>query len=120
MEVKQSAALQPWHDGKGVSTSPRFDIAPRKGYWTLDGSWIDRPGRPADIYVFGWHPERDPSVADQRAPEQWRFLVVPAARLPAAQKSIGLAGLDRLVGATGHESLASAVAAGSGSPWARW
>ena len=120
MEVKQSAALQPWHDGKGVSTSPKFDIAPRKGYWTLDGSWIDRPGRPAEIYVFGWHPERDPSVADQRAPEQWRFFVVPAARLPAAQKSIGLAGLDRLVGATGHESLASAVAAGSGSPWARW
>ena len=64
MEVKQSAALQSWHDGKSASTSPRFDIAPRTGYWTLNGSWIDRPGPPADIYLFGWHPERDRSVAE--------------------------------------------------------
>ena len=110
MEVKQSAPLQSWHDGKSVSTTPRFDIAPRKGYWTLDGSWIDRSGRPSDIYLFGWHPERDRSVADHRAPEQWRFFVVPASRLPAAQKSIGLAALERLAGATGYESLAAAVA----------
>ncbi|MDE0394862.1 MAG: hypothetical protein OYK82_08810 [Gammaproteobacteria bacterium] len=116
MEVKQSAALQSWHDGKSAFTSPRFDIPPRKGYWTLDGSWIGRPGRPADIYLFGWHPERDRSVADHLAPEQWRFCVVPASRLPAAQKSIGLAALERLVGATGYESLASAVAAAVDSP----
>ena len=116
VEVKQSAALQSWHDAKSVATSPRFDIAPRTGYWTLDGSWIHRPGRPADIFLFGWHPERNRSVADHRAPDQWRFFVVPASRLPATQKSIGLAGLERLVGATGYESLASTVAAAVAAP----
>ena len=110
IEVKQSAALQPWHAGNsGRRTSPRFDISPRTGYWTLDSSWIDRPGRVADIYVFGWHSESEESVADHRAPEQWTFFVVPPSSLPATQKSIGLASLKRLVGATGYESLAPAV-----------
>ena len=78
IEVKQSAALQPWHAGNsGRRTSPRFDVSPRTGYWTLDSSWIDRPGRVADIYVFGWHSESEESVADHRAPEQWTFFVVP-------------------------------------------
>ena len=109
IEVKQSAALQPWHVGNSVRTSPRFDISPRNGYWTLDSSWIDRPGRSADIYVFGWRSESEESLADHRAPEQWTFFVVPTSSLPVTQKSIGLASLKRLVGATGYESLASAV-----------
>ena len=109
IEVKQSAALQPWHAGTGVRTSPTFKISPRTGYWTPDGSWIDRPGRPADIYVFGWHAESEESVADHRAPEQWTFFVVSTSSLPATQKSIGLSSLMRLVDATGYESLASAV-----------
>ena len=33
IEVKQSAALQPWHSAQGARTrAPRFDIAPRTGH----------------------------------------------------------------------------------------
>ncbi|MDE2654916.1 MAG: hypothetical protein OXI71_14015 [Gemmatimonadota bacterium] len=88
MELKQSAARQT----SGRSSSPaRFDIAPRTGYW--DGSeWHDVPGRHADIYVFAWHPEAEPS-ADQRDPSSWLFYVVPESKLPEQQKTIGLPGI---------------------------
>ena len=110
IEIKQSAALQTWQAGRGEQArSPRFDIAPRKGYWTADATWIDNPARPANIYVFAWHPEMEESVADHRSPGQWKFFVVPSDRLPPEQRSIGLAGLKRLAEAVGFESLASTV-----------
>lgn len=110
IEIKQSAALQPWHTSEGARTrSPRFDIAPRTGYWSSDSVWIDAGGRPAHLYVFAWHPETDPERADHRAPEQWRFFPVPATRLPALQKSIGLAGLRQLVEPVGFNALSASV-----------
>ncbi len=110
IEVKQSAAFQTWHAERGERTkSPRFDIAPRMGYWTADGTWIDGTGRPASIYVFAWHPNEAETVADHRSPGQWMFYVVRAAQLPPEQRSIGLAGLQRLAGAVGFKSLAPAV-----------
>ena len=112
MEVKQSAALQPWHGGQGPPTpSPRFDIAPRTGYWTKESVWVDSPGRPAHIYVFAWHPETDATRADQRVPAQWRFFPVPTERLPTSQQSIGLAGLKRLASAVSFEMLSPATRA---------
>ena len=106
LEIKQSAALQPWHVGNQTRTkSPRFDIASRKGYWTRDGAWIEGPERPADLYVFAWHGEERASVADHRSPDQWRFFVVPTHRLPERQDSIGLPGLKRLTDDVGYEAL---------------
>ena len=106
LEVKQSAALQPWHAGNQARTkSPRFDIAPRKGYWTRDGEWLEGPDRFADLYVFAWHGEERASVAEQRAPHQWRFFVVPTRRLPANRHSIGLPGLRELADDVGYEAL---------------
>lgn len=106
LEIKQSAALQPWHVGNQTRTkSPRFDIAPRKGYWTRDGTWIEGPDRPANLYVFAWHGKERAAVADHRAPDQWRFFVVPTHRLPERQDSIGLPGLKQLTDDVGYEAL---------------
>ena len=91
LEVKQAAARQSWHQCEDFKAKPpRFDIAPRSGYWTRDSKWCDKPGRHADIYVFAWHPETSKRLADQRAPEQWTFYVVRAKCLPPTQRSIGL------------------------------
>ena len=86
IEVKQAAARQPWHRDESVQARPpRFDIAPRGGYWTLDSTWVEQPGRLADIYIFAWHPETRESFVDHREPEQWTFFVLRTETLPAAQ-----------------------------------
>ena len=95
LEVKQSAAKQPWNQTvSSRSRSPRFDIAPRSGYWTEGGGrWVEAPGRLADLYFFGWHPETRDGIADHRDPDQWVFYVVAERDLQEDQKSIGLTGL---------------------------
>ena len=108
--IEQAAAFQPRHGtGNVPKQSPRFGIAPRKGYWTADGAWIGRAGRPADIYVFAWHGEEAEQAVDHRAPEQWRFFVIPTKCLPATQHSIGLAKLGMLSEGVGYERLAATV-----------
>ncbi len=111
LEVKQSAARQSWDREKvAPRRDPRFDIAPRTGYWTEDGSrWMDSPGRPADIYVFAWHDERRDDSAGHRDPGQWLFFVVAEQDLPRNQKSIGLAGLKALVSPCGIAELKHTV-----------
>lgn len=99
LEVKQAAARQSWdREERAPYRSPRFDVAPRTGYWTEDGSrWVDSPGRPADIYVFAWHDERREGYANHSDPCQWLFFVVAEQRLPKNRKSIGLTGLRAIV-----------------------
>jgi hypothetical protein len=87
IEVKQSTLRQTWMFNE--DPSPRFDIAPRTGYW-IGNTWHAIPGRPAHIYVFGYHPIID-DAADHRDCRQWRFYVVRTELLPAGQKTIGLA-----------------------------
>lgn len=72
VQVKQSAALPFGSDRKdpGNSQPLSFDIHPGK------------KGRQTHIYVFAWHPESDPDVADHRDASQWRFCVVPEDELP--------------------------------------
>lgn len=89
LEVKSSAALQSWHAmaSAGKTSPARFDIAPRGGYYTDStdaGVWreVDTPVRSADIYIFAWHPKKDPDTADHRRAEQWEFYVVPESKLP--------------------------------------
>ena len=98
LEVKQAAARQSWDPPETPQRIPRFDIAPRDGYWTGEGSqWKDLPGRPADIYVFAWHGEPNAELCDQRNAEQWIFFVVPERDLPRNQRSIGLTPLEKRV-----------------------
>ena len=74
LQVKHSAALQPGSNGEnpGRRQSLSFDIHPGK------------KGRQTDIYIFAWHQESDPSVADLRDTDQWRFCVMPEDELPDA------------------------------------
>ena len=72
LQVKQSAARQSRTNpnGPGKPHAMSFDIHPGK------------KGRQTHIYVFGWHPESDPNVADHRDTGQWRFCVMPEDELP--------------------------------------
>ncbi len=51
LEVKHAAARQSWdRETPARRRAPRFDIAPRTGYWTKDGSqWVNSPCRIADL-----------------------------------------------------------------------
>ena len=111
LEVKQSAALQQW---SGYDDAPRprpasFDIAFRKEVWTKGGDFAPYdPGRPADVYVFAWHPIADHQVADQRLPEQWRFIMVPEQQLPK-QKTISIGRLRKIAEEIDYDQLAAGV-----------
>ena len=98
IQVKQSAALRPGADLENLSKSHllSFDIHPGK------------TGRQTHIYVFAWHPETDPDVADHRDTGQWRFCVMPEDELPEPaleQKTqrISLARLKTLAARIGLE-----------------
>ncbi|MDE0047477.1 MAG: hypothetical protein OXU19_16740 [bacterium] len=96
LEIKQAAARQTWDNGQTPARSnPVFDIAPRRGYWTREGLWVDAPGRQADAYIFAWH-GRDDNDADQTDPRQWLFFVVAERDLSQGQKSIGLRRLQEI------------------------
>ena len=110
LEVKQSAARQPWHIGETYSASPpRFDIAPRKGYYSRESVWMGEPDRHADLYVFAWHGETRECRVDHGDPEQWRFFVLPSRSLSAIQKSIALSGLEAIVEGVRFDRVADAV-----------
>ena len=112
IEIKQSAARQTWHKCESFEpTPPQFDIAPRTGYWDREGEWKDEPGRPADIYIFAWHPEARKDIADQRMPEQWVFYLIRATALPESQRRIALSGVkEKGAPPVDSDSLAAAVA----------
>ena len=115
IEVKQSAALQPWPGPPGRG---KFDIEPSKGYTSEDGVWTEtpQPQRHADLYVFGWHPEKDADIADHRRPDQWEFFVVAETRLPEKAAGISPGPLTDLVKChdlaecCGYDALATNVA----------
>ena len=107
MKIEQSALLRPWPRGQGFvrRQTPRFDIAPPKGFWTIDDVWIDKPGHRANIHVFAWHGVDNGSVTDQREPDQWQFFVVPTSSLPEDQPHIDLDGLEEMTDAVGYQAL---------------
>ncbi|HJU12537.1 MAG TPA: hypothetical protein VJ728_16755 [Candidatus Binataceae bacterium] len=82
LEVKQSAAKQSWSMSPKRSSSPRFDIAERTGYWEGGVTWVPLRARHAHLYVFAYHPIAD-DTADHRDPSQWQFYVLPTVDLPA-------------------------------------
>ncbi len=109
LEIKQAAARQTWDKGPAPrQRAPAFDIAPRSGFWTREGVWIDTPGRQADMYVFAWH-GRDDDRADHTDSGQWLFFVVAERDLPENQKSIGLGRLKAIAAPCGVADLRTAV-----------
>jgi hypothetical protein len=112
IEVKQSAARQPWTDREGlagVCTDGAFDIRARTGYWDGGSKWIEKHGRHAHLYIFAWHPIEDKD-ADHRRADQWRFFVVPESELPA-QKTIGRRKLESRFPSVGYSELRGATVA---------
>jgi hypothetical protein len=98
LEVKQSAARQSWADGQsgiGKPSKPIFDIRARTGYY-VGSKRINSKGRPADLYVFAWHPVFEPAQAvDHTDPEQWEFYLLTERDLPS-RKTISLSSLLKL------------------------
>ena len=107
LEVKQSAARQSWAAPVHGRTNPSFDIKARTGRWERE-TFVNEPGRAAQIYVFAFHPIQDDS-ADHRRPDQWQFYPVRTIDLPATQR-IGLGSVSRLVHAVDFAELKVAVA----------
>ena len=95
VEVKQTSLVQPWHVlTKPKSVRPSFSIASKKGYWS-GVDWIEKPGRPADTYIFALHHEKDLERADHRDPTQWSAFIVPEIALPQ-QSRISLSRVERM------------------------
>ena len=110
IQIKQSAARDPWDAGRQVDTRTSwFNIARPDRFMSFEGELIAPPDRLAEIYIFAWHGETRESAADHRAPEQWRFLVVPTKSLRANLRSVGLHDLKEIADAVGFEALAGAV-----------
>ena len=106
LEIKQSAAKQTWQTTS--KTSPRFDIAKRKGFW--DGSdWklVTEERRFADAYIFAWHPVLDDTCNHFDA-SQWEFFVVKEIELPNT-KSIALSVIRNIVEPCKISDLASYI-----------
>lgn len=108
LEVKQSAAWQSWSTETSKPSKCSFDIASRTGRWIDGATWVPEPGRNADIYLLAHHPITG-SEADHRDPRQWRFYLVPAARLPTS-KTISLSGVQALSTGSTYSDLAQSVA----------
>lgn len=107
LNLKHSAAVQSWGGG-GAQDSPRFDIAPGKGYWDEEeGRWVALPGRHAEIYVFAWHGGTG-ETTDQRDPASLEFYVIPERDLPK-QKSIALPAIRASVSRCRIQGLAAAT-----------
>ncbi|MDE2974022.1 MAG: hypothetical protein OXU64_04740 [Gemmatimonadota bacterium] len=110
LEVKQAAAAQSWGSSQEEKAA-RFDIKARKDYWDPAAERrMPAAGRVAHVYVFGWHGAPE-DRADHRDPESWEWYVVPAARLPDGQKSIGLGPIRRMVSACTFGELSTTVGA---------
>lgn len=107
LELKQSAAWQTWDSVKKVDNELAakggpgiFDVAPRTGWFDKTGAkWTKEPGRPAHVYVFAWN-RWVGELADHRNPDQWEFFIVRTSELPAAQRTIRLSSLRKIVAAS--------------------
>jgi hypothetical protein len=114
VEVKQSAARQKWSDRpgrEGKETLPIFDIRERSGHYADGGTrFVATRGRPAELYVFAWHPRYKPKESvDHRDPAQWEFYVLLASALPPT-KSIALSTIKKLGACVAdHTTLAASV-----------
>ena len=107
LEVKQSAVRQTWASDTAPPSRTSFDIAARKGRWEDGVTWVEEPGRHAQLYVFAHHAVGDAS-ADHCDPAQWEFFVVPTSALPET-KRISTVALRLIAEPCGFAALSRAV-----------
>ncbi len=113
VEVKASGADQAFSARK--RSKPRFDIAPRQWKWEASaGDWVklEPPARVAEVYVFCLHEPVPATNENVRDPESWKFWVISRKTLDdelGAQKSVGVATLNRLGAPVGWLEIRDAV-----------
>ena len=112
IEVKASGLSHTWNPER--QSTPRFDIAPRKGRWDADGEWrtFDPPRRPADTYVFCLHEVVPATIKNVQDPDGWTFWVIPTRLLDeelGGQKSVGVGTLHSLTRSVDWEAIPAAL-----------
>jgi hypothetical protein len=81
IQVKNSAALQPWNVANGKRSECRFLLSYRRRPEYLDADAPPYPceaeGFLCDAFVLCHHPVTDVATADHTNPDQWMFYVLP-------------------------------------------
>ncbi len=111
VEVKAGAYVQSWAQTRPSRIT--FDIARKQAYDPKTNAYRYTPGRSADVYVFCLWPEQDRAVSPLDV-TRWRFWVLPTTRIDqafGAQKSVGLAAIERLTTSCDHAELRDRVRA---------
>jgi len=98
IEVKSSAYLQSWAQPK--PSTPRFGLTGAAGSWDAEtGEWFVDPRGRVDVWVFCLQTSRSHLDYHPLDIGQWRFWVAANAEVEElAQKSAGLATIERLAG----------------------
>lgn len=91
IQVKNCARLQLW----GETTSPRVQFgwkAKPPAYFKqcYPNKEIENEGWFCEIFVIGYHCNKNRSTADQVDPEQWKYLIIPVCELKPKQSSLSL------------------------------
>ena len=99
VEVKSAAYIQSWHQEELSAISFRV---PKTRAWDRESNrQSDEARRHADVYVFAVLVHQDQSTLNPLDVSQWRFFVLPTARLDSrtrSQHSITLKSLRALAG----------------------
>jgi len=79
VKVKSAAYLQSWHQKRLSAIG--FDVAPKRPWNAATGAYDGPVGRHSEVYVFCLLAHQDKGTVDPLELEQWRFFVVPTAKL---------------------------------------
>lgn len=115
IEVKASGYCQSWHQIQ--PSAIKFSIGKARVWNPSTGKYGTVPTRPADVYVFCLHGEKDKSKATVNVldPDMWEFYVVPTQTLDREfgdQKTISLKSVQRVGVRCACEQLKAAVDSG--------
>jgi hypothetical protein len=111
IEVKSSAYLQSWYQGKLSRIS--FVVPKTRAWDPLTNLLAEQPARKADVYIFALLAHQDKQTVQPLDVSQWIFYVLPTSVLDGrarSQHSITLATLCKLCEqSVGYQDLRGAV-----------
>jgi len=110
IEVKSSAHVQSWHQGK--HSKPVFAYKKSRPSHRESGSLSAEPKRQAEVYVFCLHAHLDQATLDVLDVAQWEFYVLPTVQIEhrkRSQQSITLPSLQKLARSVPYADLRSAI-----------
>ena len=111
IEVKSSGYLQSWSQKK--LTTITFDISTRKEAWDpTTGKNIHLIRRPADIYVFALHAEKDEDIANILDLGQWQFYALSVKDIDSyfgLHRKVSLRRIEEVTSAVPYDGLREKV-----------